>query len=376
MRIVCIVGARPQFIKLAPLSQELKKSHECIVVHTGQHYDYEMSQVFFDELAIPKPDYNLGIGSGTHAQQTGRMLEAIEDVLVKVHPDLTVVFGDTNSTLAGALAAAKLHMRTAHVEAGLRSYDRSMPEEINRVLTDHLSALLFAPTSRAVRNLRLEGIREGVHNLGDVMVDALEAAKPIARQKSRVLERLDLVEKSYVAMTMHRPANTDDPKNLRSILTAVGESRETVVFPVHPRTRKAIDQFGLATRLPENIKMIEPLGYLDMLRLTMSAKAMVTDSGGIQKEAFLLGTRCITLRDTTEWPETLVSGMNVLVGADATHIVESLRGMPKGRSPRSMPFGRVGASVRIAALLNKLHAESKSGVDVPSSSAMGADRKC
>lgn len=356
VRIVTVVGARPQFIKCAPLSKELRKEHEEILVHTGQHYDYQMSKVFFEELEIPKPDYNLEVGSGSHATQTGRILMAVEKVLIKTEPDLVLVFGDTNSTIAAALAAAKLGIGVGHVEAGLRSYDRTMPEEINRVLTDHISSLLFAPTRVAVRNLRSEGIVAGVHNVGDVMVDMLESARAVARSKSKVLDRLQLRPRTYMAMTMHRASNTDDLKKLKSILKALGRSGEDIVFPMHPRTKKALTESGLMAKVPSNLRAIEPLGYVDMLRLMSEAKGIITDSGGIQKEAFLLGVRCITLRENTEWPETLVDGRNVLVGADESRILDAMSfPVIKGRS-RAMPFGRPGASARISRILRVLPA--------------------
>lgn len=349
MRFVTVVGARPQFIKCAPLSKVLRKRHEEIIVHTGQHYDFEMSRIFFDELSIPEPDYNLEVGSGSHGHQTAKILCAVEDVLVKEKPDVVIVFGDTNSTLAGALAAAKLNMPVAHVEAGLRSFDRTMPEEINRVLTDHASTILFSPTKRATANLRKEGVLKGVHTVGDVMVDALESARG-AMNRSRALERLGLEEKDYLLMTVHRPANTDDQRNLRSILGAISRSGKKVVFPVHPRTKKALESAGLADDMPKNVTTTAPMGYIDALRLTEGAEALVTDSGGMQKEAFLLGTRCVTLRDTTEWPETLVGGMNVLVGANEKRIAAALRATSAKRG-RSMPFGEPGASSRILAVL-------------------------
>lgn len=325
MKIVSIVGARPQFIKCAPVSRELRKEHEEILVHTGQHYDHGMSEVFFEELRIPRPDYNLGIGSGTHGRQTGAMLGAIEGVLEIEKPDMVLVYGDTNSTLAGALAAAKLHIPVAHVEAGLRSFDRSMPEEVNRVLTDHASDLLFCPTATAVANLATEGITKGVHLVGDVMVDAMNYNRTIAEERSRILEDVGVEPGDYLVATVHRPSNTDSPENMAAILGALGEADRSVVFPVHPRTRKFLREYGLLAEMPENIRVIEPLGYLDMLRLMAQAEKILTDSGGVQKEAYMLGVPCITLRENTEWVETVEAGWNVLVGAERERIISMIR---------------------------------------------------
>lgn len=342
MKIVSIIGARPQFIKCSPVSRELRRRHEEVLVHTGQHYDYGMSEVFFKELEIPEPDYNLGVGSGTHGRQTGAMLAGIEEVLLKERPDLVLVYGDTNSTIAGALAAAKLHVRVAHVEAGLRSFDRSMPEEINRVLTDHVSDLLFCPTQTAVDNLAREGIVEGVSLVGDVMADALEYNRKIAEKKSSILERLGLVKGSYLAVTIHRPSNTDDKKHLSDIIGALGECDAKVVFPVHPRTMKYMKEYGLLEGLPPNIMLTEPLGYLDMLKLMSNADKILTDSGGVQKEAYLLKVPCITLRENTEWVETLDTGWNVLVGADRQKILGAIR-EPREDLPHPDIFGQNAA---------------------------------
>ena len=350
MKIVTIVGARPQFVKCAPLSRELRKEHIEILVHTGQHYDAEMSDIFFSDLSLPEPDYYLDVGSGSHGTQTGEILARIEQVLMKEKPDMAIVFGDTNSTLAGALAAVKLHIPVAHVEAGLRSFDRTMPEEINRGVTDHISDLLFCPTETAVRNLAAEGITMGVHLAGDVMVDALEYNKGIAEHKSRILERSGLSSKEYLVVTVHRPANTDDRENLESILAALGESGLPVLFPVHPRTRKMLVEYKLWDRLPGNVITTEPLGYLDMLQAMAHAKKILTDSGGIQKEAYMLGVSCITLRDKTEWIETVEDGWNVLVGADRERIVEMIRTFSPEKE-RSMIFGEMGASGRIADII-------------------------
>ena len=353
VKIVSIVGARPQFIKCAPVSRELRKEHEEILVHTGQHYDHGMSAVFFEELAIPEPDYNLGIGSGTHGRQTGAMLGAIEDVLGKEEPDIVLVYGDTNSTLAGALAAAKMHVPVAHVEAGLRSFDRRMPEEVNRVLTDHASDILFCPTETAVENLAAEGIQAGVYPVGDVMVDALEFNRAVAEERSRILEDVGVGPGEYLVVTVHRPSNTDDHENMAGILGALGEAGMPVVFPVHPRTRKCLEGYGLFSRMPENVRVTEPLGYLDMLHLMAHTGKILTDSGGVQKEAYMLGVPCITLRENTEWVETVEAGWNVLVGARRGEIVRAIREFAPGERRESI-FGGGDASALIGKVFSEL----------------------
>jgi UDP-N-acetylglucosamine 2-epimerase (non-hydrolysing) len=352
MKIVSIVGARPQFIKCAPVSRELRRVHEEILVHTGQHYDHGMSEVFFEELAIPKPDYNLGIGSGTHGRQTGAMLGAIEDVLQKEEPDVVLVYGDTNSTLAGALAAAKLHVPVAHIEAGLRSFDRRMPEEVNRVLTDHASDLLFCPTETAARNLAVEGVTEGVFLVGDVMCDAMEYNRAIAEERSRVLEEVGVQPGGYLVVTVHRPSNTDSRENMAAIFGALGEAERPVVFPVHPRTRKYLGEYGLLERMPENVQVVEPLGYLDMLRLMAHAEKILTDSGGVQKEAYMLGVPCITLRENTEWVETVEAGWNVLVGAERESIIDAIRHFSPESQQKEI-FGSGNASALIGEILTR-----------------------
>jgi UDP-N-acetylglucosamine 2-epimerase len=333
MKVVSIVGARPQFIKAAMVSQALRRHHTEVLVHTGQHYDYEMSQVFFDDLDIPAPDINLNVGSGSHGRQTGAMLSGLEEILLAEQPAWVLVYGDTNSTLAGALAAAKLHQPVAHVEAGLRSFNRAMPEEINRVVTDHLSDLLFCPSQTAVDNLAAEGVRRGVHLVGDVMADALAFAAARARQRSKILAQLELVEGGYLLATVHRAENTDDPARLRGILDAFDRVAGPIVFPIHPRTRKAIQALGY-TPAP-SVRLIEPVSYLDMAQLTQSARLVLTDSGGLQKEAYWLGVPCLTLRDETEWVETVALGWNRLVGADTEQIIRSVRSFapPPARPP-------------------------------------------
>jgi UDP-N-acetylglucosamine 2-epimerase (non-hydrolysing) len=320
MKIATIVGARPQFIKAAALTDKLREFADEIVIHTGQHYDYELSRVFFETLNLPEPNHNLGVGSGSHAVQTARMLKRIEDVLLKERPDLVMVHGDTNSTLSGSLAAAKIGIRIAHVEAGLRCYNRSMPEEINRVLTDHLSELLFCPTETSVKNLEKEGIAEGVHLVGDVMRDVLERFLSAAEDRD-ILPKMKLTDGGFYLMTLHRPQNTDNESNLCEILDAVSSLDLDVVFPIHPRTLNAIERLNLHDQIQDNVRLTDPLSYPDFLALLLRCKRILTDSGGIQKEAYLLGKPCITLREETEWPETVEDGWNVLVGSDRTKII-------------------------------------------------------
>ena len=350
MKVATIVGARPQFIKAAPVSRWLRLRHKEILVHTGQHYDYLLSEVFFRELGIPTPDYNLGIGSASHGKQTGEMLARVEEVLLQEKPDWVVVYGDTNSTLAGALAAAKLHIPVAHVEAGLRSYNRTMPEEINRVLTDHLSSLLFCPTDTAVRNLAREGITQGVHKVGDVMYDVALWGLESAERKSTILQTLRIEPGGYLLVTIHRPHNTDDPSNLGAIVSALNDVAETVVFPTHPRTQKALKHWGFCPN--SNIRLIEPVSYLDMLVLEKNARLILTDSGGVQKEAYILGVPCVTLREETEWVETVEAGWNILVGANREQIVAAVRNFkPTGERPPL--FGDGNASRRIVEILTR-----------------------
>lgn len=327
MKIVTIVGARPQFIKAAPVSLALRKEqHKEILVHTGQHYDFNMSHIFFKELGIPDPDINLNVGSGSHGFQTGNMLIHIENVLLKFRPDWVMVYGDTNSTLAGALAAVKLNIPIIHVEAGLRSYNRLMPEEHNRIITDNCSRMLICPTSAAVSNLRQEGIVEGVHLVGDTMYDAVLLFRKIADNYSKILDNLQLESKKFILATLHRQDNADDPEKLTDILTAFVKINEAIVFPVHPRTRKNIYNLGseLEKELEQSkIKLIGPVGYLDMLVLEQHARLIMTDSGGIQKEAYFFGIPCVTLREETEWIELVEKGCNILAGNDPERIYEA-----------------------------------------------------
>lgn len=353
MKIATVVGARPQFIKMAPVSREIRKSFKELIIHTGQHYDYEMDLVFFEELDIPQPDYHLGVGSGTHGYQTGEMLQKIEKILCEEKPDLVLVYGDTNSTLAGALAGAKLGIKVAHVEAGLRSFDRSMPEEVNRVITDHCSDLLFCPTETAVKNLYREGINDGVYLTGDVMVDSLLHNKDVAEIKSGILEELGLKSNEYIVATIHRASNTDRKENLENIVNAFCELGEMIVFPVHPRTEKYLKEYGLFDKLRTSVRLIKPLGYLDFLKLMRHAKKIVTDSGGIQKEAYILKVPCITLRENTEWIETVKDGWNVLVSVSKDNIIRTVYQFKPSFGKHGEKFGDGTAAKKIIQQIEK-----------------------
>ena len=332
MKILSVIGARPQFIKAAMLSKALHFPIEEVILHTGQHYDEKMSDVFFNELEMPPVSINLNAGGGSHGEQTGKMIVGIEQAVTANRPDLILVYGDTNSTLAAALTAAKSDISLAHVEAGLRSYNRSMPEEVNRVVCDQLSSLLFCPTQSAVENLKREGVTSGVHVVGDIMADALFHFLPTALAQPALLGKLELKTGGYALATIHRAANTDDPERLSAIIEAFRGIHSTILLPLHPRTKKVIGNLNLP--IPSNIQVIEPVGYLDMLLLEHHASCILTDSGGIQKEAYWLGVRCITLREETEWKETVEQGWNQVAGTDVQNIIRLFNDWhPEGDRP-------------------------------------------
>ncbi|MCL0067049.1 UDP-N-acetylglucosamine 2-epimerase (non-hydrolyzing) [Thermodesulfovibrionales bacterium] len=376
LKIASVVGARPQFIKIAPLCREFSKKDNVkhIIIHTGQHYDYEMSKVFFDELGIPGPDYHLGVGSGTHGYQTGEMLKRSEEILVKEKPSQVIVYGDTNSTLAGALAAVKLHIPVAHIEAGLRSYNKEMPEEINRVLTDHISTILFCPTKTAVKNLEKEGLMNianngkliddfillpqplslpAVLNVGDIMYDAMLMSLKIAEKRATILETRNLSSKGYYLATVHRAENTDNKERLTSIVEALIEisKDKPVIWPIHPRTKKQLEKYSFKIQ-NSKFKIISPLSYFDMLILEKNAYRILTDSGGMQKEAYWFKVSCITLRDETEWVETVEAGWNTLAGYNPERIVQAALEARPGVEKVS-PYGDGRAAERIVELLGR-----------------------
>ncbi|MBE0447873.1 MAG: UDP-N-acetylglucosamine 2-epimerase (non-hydrolyzing) [Actinobacteria bacterium] len=354
LKIATVVGARPQFIKSLLVSNEIRKTCREILIHTGQHYDHNMSVIFFEEMGIPEPDYNLGVGSGNQGAQTAQMLARIESVLIEEKPDALLVYGDTNSTLAGALAASKLHIPVAHVEAGLRSFDKKMPEEINRIVADHISDILFCPTQTAVDNLKNEGIAKGIELVGDVMYDLALRFGRIAEERSDILNKLGLQPKEYLLATIHRSANTDEVKNLKVLLETFVESGERIIFPIHPRTRKVIDDIGLNDIIDgSHIRLIDPVGYIDFLKLEKNAAKILTDSGGVQKEAFFFAVPCITLRDTTEWIETVGSGWNILVNVDKELLLNQISEFNPSGEPARL-FGDGKASLYIAQRLTTL----------------------
>lgn len=358
MRVVTVVGARPQFIKAWPVSEALREAGiEEYLVHSGQHYDDAMSRVFFDELGLPRPACDLGIGSGPHGQQTGRMLMALEPILLDLAPDCVIVYGDTNTTLAATLAACKQHLPVAHVEAGLRSWNRTMPEEHNRIVADHCADLLFCPTSNSVVNLTREGITRGVHLVGDVMFDALRHFGALARERSTVLDEFRVEAGNYYLATLHRPQNADDPGRLTTILRALMALDAPVVFPVHPRTRTrlAAEPAVMSALSASKVRLTDPLGYLDMLMLEQCARGILTDSGGVQKEAFLFGVPCVTIRSETEWTETLGAGWNVLVEPSVEAIAAAATAPRPGEPPATALFGDGKASAKIAAHLEEFH---------------------
>ncbi|MCD2502377.1 UDP-N-acetylglucosamine 2-epimerase (non-hydrolyzing) [Clostridium sp. NSJ-145] len=349
MKILTIVGARPQFIKAAPVSKALRKKHKEILVHTGQHYDENMSNIFFNELKIPKPDYNLEIGSGSHGKMTGAMLSSLEEIYLKENPDFVLVYGDTNSTIAGALAASKLLIPVIHVEAGLRSFNKDMPEEQNRILTDHISKFLLVPTEDAIKNLKNEGIIDNVYNIGDVMYDAVLMFKELAKEKEYLLEELGVNKNEYILTTIHRAENTNNIERLKNMIQALNECGENVILPLHPRTKKFIEDYGL--NFNDNIKVIEPIGYLEMLMLESNSKKIVTDSGGVQKEAYFMGKPCITMRDETEWVETVKLGWNKIVGTDKNEIINSIKTFNPTTKQEKI-FGDGNASEKIVDIID------------------------
>ena len=355
MKIVTVVGARPQFIKASVVSAALKSHCQEVLVHTGQHYDANMSDVFFEELKIPHPAYNLGIGSGTHGRQTGEMLIGVEEVLFKEKPDAVLGYGDTNSTLAGALAAYKLHIPVAHVEAGLRSHNMRMPEEQNRILSDHISTWLFCPTETARKSLAHEGIEEGVFVTGDVMLDSVLHFRKVALEnpeKRKIYDTLGIVPKQYRLATLHRAETTDGGEAaIERIFDAFEQLPDRVVVPIHPRTRGLAEE-ALQRRGYRNIQLIDPVGYLEMLLLTSGAKQVLTDSGGLQKEAWFMEVPCVTLRKETEWVETLAGGWNVLADLTTSDILEKALHTAQDPAAReAQPFGDGHASEKIASIL-------------------------
>lgn len=351
MKIIQIVGARPQFVKLAPLSRVIRAAgHEELIIHSGQHYDIQMNEVFFRDMEIPAPDFNLSVGSGSQGVQTGEILALVEPILEKHKPDLVIVYGDTNTTLAGALAAVKLGIRTAHVEACLRSFNRSMPEEINRIATDHISDILLAPTAKAMENAANEGLSDKCRLVGDIMVDSLAFGITKARRESKVMQELKLTGTDpYFLLTLHRPYNVDDPKKLQHILSSLDTLDTRIVFPVHPRTRKMLQ--GMMDRQFVNIHFIAPQAYLDFLTLMDNCSMMLSDSGGIQKEAYILKKRCVTLRPETEWVETVQSGWNLLLPPENSKFPSAISSFTK---PEAHPdiFGQ-NVAARILEELTK-----------------------
>jgi UDP-N-acetylglucosamine 2-epimerase (non-hydrolysing)/UDP-GlcNAc3NAcA epimerase len=353
-RVLTVVGNRPQFVKAAAVSGHLRERAEEVLVHTGQHYDPELSDVFFNQLAMPSPDHELEIGSGSHAEQTAAILTGLEPLALELEPDAMLVYGDTNSTLGGALVAAKSRLPLAHVEAGMRSRNRAMPEEINRLVADSLSQLLLPPTETAMANLRREGLGERSVQTGDVMADVALRMGPVADERSRILERLGLEPRGFIVATAHRPGNVDDPERLALLIEVLAAAAAIVpvVFPVHPRTRERLLSAGTLEALEgRGIRTADPLGYLDMTRLVRSARAVITDSGGVQKEAFLAAVPCLTMREETEWAETVEAGWNRLIGLRPDAVPEALDELPEpGRpSPAAEIYGAGGAGERVAA---------------------------
>src|SRR5436190_12404835 len=351
MRVVTVIGNRPQFVKAAAVSYRLREVAAEVLVHTGQHYDDELSAVFFDELELPRPEHHLDLGGGSNTEQTGRMLLALGPLLAREAPDVVLVYGDTNSTLAGALAAAQARIPVAHVEAGMRSFDRSMPEELNRVLADHASDLLLCSSAGPAENLRAEGVQVQVEVVGDVMVDVAQLLAPRARVRLSALEACAVEPGGYLLATAHRAGTVDDAEQLERLVAVLRAVPGPVVLPLHPRTRARLSAAGLLDDLSGEVRVVPPLGYLDFTALLVHARAVLTDSGGVQKEAYLAGVPCVTLRDRTEWTETVATGWNVLVGLDADAAVAALeRPLPADRPPL-YGDGRAGERV-VQALLS------------------------
>ena len=350
LRLVTVVGARPEFVQVGTIARAIECGYgptgalEHILVHTGQHYDHDMSRVFFEQLRLPEPDHHLGIGSEPHGSQTGEMLSGLDSLLTELAPDVVMVFGDTNSTLAGTLASAKLRIPLAHVESGLRSFNLAMPEEINRKVADHLATILFCPSEKAVANLAREGIKEGVYLTGDVMYESMIHSLSLVPDESSIISRLDVRPGQYVLVTTHRAENTDDPEHLRQILLGISDVARLgldVIFPVHPRTRSRLEH-GL---LDAGVRLVDPLAHVETMILVKNAALVMTDSGGLQKEAYWLGTPCVTMRDETEWVETVEKGWNVLAGADRRRISQAASRMASGPLPERQPLYGEGTKV-------------------------------
>jgi UDP-GlcNAc3NAcA epimerase len=355
MKILSVVGARPEFIQATLVSQAIRERHQEILVHTGQHYDVSLSQSFFEELEIPSPDYNLEVGSKSHARQTGNIMIQMEEVLLDEQPDIVIVRGDTNSTMASALAASKLQISIVHIEAGERSFNPNMPEEINRLVTDRLAKLHFCTSQKAVENLASEGIKNAVHWVGDVLLDAMIFYRPIAQRRSNVLKRLNLKSKDFCLVTIHRSVNTDNNERLKNIVNILNEASEMIVFPVHPRTSKALANLQLCFK--KHVRLIEPVGYLDMLMLEEHARLIATDSGGVQREAYFMGIPCLTLRDETEWTETVEVGWNRVVGTEPEQVLSVWNDFTPPQDHPAL-FGDGIASQRIAHILGSINLDS------------------